>query len=73
MNIFLKNQGHFYPFFHFSANSRKGVDSSEKETFGHFRIGFLKSETINARFLLKSYQPIHRHINTGNTNFKFKD
>ncbi len=73
MNIFSKNLGYFYPFFRFSPNSRKGVDSSEKESFGHFREALLKSETINANFLLKSYQPIHRHINTGNTNFKFKD
>ena len=70
MNTFSKNEDHFYPFFRFSANSRKGADWTEKETFGHFQKPILKVVTINARFLLKSYQPIHRHINMGNTNFK---
>ena len=73
MNIFSKNQGLFYPFFHFSANSRKAVDLSERENFGDSRKPFLKSETINARNLLKSYQPIHKLINTGKTYFKYKD
>ena len=70
MNTFSKIEDHFYPFFRFSANSRKGADWTEKETFGHFQKPILKLKTINARFLLKSYQPIHRHINMGNTNFK---
>ena len=70
MNTFSKNEGHFYPFFRFSANSRKGADWTEKQTFGHFQKPILKLITINARFLLKSYQPIHRHINIGSTNFK---
>ena len=70
MNTFSKIEDHFYPFFRFSANSRKGVDWTEKETFGHFLKPILKLKTINARFLLKSYQPIHRHINIGSRNFK---
>lgn len=70
MNTFSKIEDHFYPFFRFSANSRKGVDWTEKETFGYFQKPFLKLKTINARFLLKSYQPIHRHINMSNTIFK---
>ena len=70
MNTFSKIEDHFYPFFRFSANSRKGADWTEKETFGHFLKPILKLKTINARFLLKSYQPIHRHINMDNTNFK---
>ena len=71
MNTFSKIEVYFYPIFRFSTNSRKGVDWTEKETFGHFQKPFLKLIIINARFLLKSYQPIHRHINKGNTNFKF--
>lgn len=73
MNTFSKKRPVFYPFFRFSTNSRKGVDWTEKESFGLFQNGFLKLGNINANFLLKSYQPIHRHINTGNRNFKIKD
>jgi len=72
MNTFSKIEALFYPFFRFSANSRKSADWTEKETFGHFQKPFLKLVTINPRILLKSYQPIHRHINIGSTNFKIK-
>ena len=62
MNNVSKKITHFYPIFHFSANSRQAVDDPEKETFGHFWKGILKLETINARNLSKSFQPIHRLI-----------
>ena len=64
MNIFSKNLTSFYPFFRFSPNSRKGIDKTEKETFVIFMGSYLKLKNINARFLLKSYQPIHRLINS---------
>ena len=72
MNTISKNWGLFYPFFHFSTNSRKGVDWTEKEIFGHFENGLLKPKNNNARFLLKSFQPIHSLINSSSMKFKIK-
>ena len=62
MNTISKNMDDFYPIFHFSTNSRQAVDDPEKETFGRFWKGILKLETINARNLSKSFQPIHSLI-----------
>ena len=64
MNIFSKKLTSFYPFFRFSPNSRKGIDKTEKETFVFSMESYLKLKNINARILLKSYQPIHRLINS---------
>ena len=63
MNIIQKNRGCFYAFFRFSSNSRKGIDKAEKEKFGFFVLMTLKLKTINARNLIKSFQPIHKLIN----------
>ena len=65
INIISKNGGQFYPFFHFSMNNQKRINRVEKETFIQFGWRHLKVETINARTLLKSFQPIHRLINIG--------
>ena len=62
MNSISKKEYHFYAFFHFSSNSRKGIDKSEKENLVHLIEDTLKLKTINARNLLKSFQPIHRLI-----------
>lgn len=62
MNNVSKKITLFYPIFHFSANNHEGINTIEKETFGRFRKGILKLETINARNLSKSFQPIHSHI-----------
>lgn len=62
MNNVSKKNTLFYPIFHFSTNRRQAVDDTEKETFGRFRKGILKLETINARNLSKSFQPIHSFI-----------
>ena len=72
MNTFSKIEDHFYPFFRFSANSRKGADWTEKENFVCFIEVILKQKIINARTLLKSFQPIHRLINSSNKIYKFK-
>lgn len=64
MNIISKNKIIFYPFFLFSPNNRKTIDKTEKETFVIFMGSYLKLKNINARFLLKSYQPIHKLINS---------
>lgn len=62
MNNISKKITLFYPIFHFSTNRRQAVDDTEKETFGRFRKTILKLETINARNLSKSFQPIHSLI-----------
>ena len=72
MNTFSKIDTCFYPIFHFSANNKKQINRAEKETFGHFLTTYLKSKTINARNLLKSYQPIHRLIIIRIIPFNFK-
>lgn len=72
MNINSNNLYQFYTVFHFSSNSRKGIDKSEKENFVCFIEVILKQKIINARTLLKSFQPIHRLINRSNKIYKFK-
>ena len=64
MNIISKKETSFYPFFRFSPNNRKTIDKTEKETFVIFMGSYLKLKNINARFLLKSYQPIHKLTNS---------
>lgn len=64
MNKLSKNGDSFYPFFRISTNSRKGIDKTEKESFAFSINAYLNLKTINARFLLKSYQPIHMLINS---------
>ena len=68
MNIISKKVTSFYPFFLFSLNNRKTIDKTEKETFVIFMVSYLKLENNNTSFLLKSYQPIHKLINS-NTIF----
>jgi len=46
-----------------SSDKKKDKNSAEKEPLIHFRFCLLKTKTINANFLLKSYQPIHSTIN----------
>ena len=72
MNSISKKEYHFYAFFHFSSNSRKGIDKSEKENLVHLVKAILKLKTINARNLLKSFQPIHRLINSNSKLYNFK-
>ena len=72
MNIISNTLNHFYAVFHFSSNSRKGIDKAEKENFGFFVLMPLKLKTINARILLKSFQPIHRLINSNSKLYNFK-
>lgn len=69
-NIISNKFTSFYPFFRFSTNKRKRVDETEKETFDIFQNAHLKPKTINARKLLKSFQPIHKHIIIRNNLFK---
>ena len=64
MNKFSKKGDLFYPFFRISMNSRKGIDKAEKESFAFSMKAYLNLKTINARILLKSFQPIHRLINS---------
>ena len=70
--MFSKNRYSYYSFFHFSSNSRKSIDKSEKENLVHFMEDSLKLKTINARNLLKSFQPIHRLINSNSKLYNFK-
>ena len=72
MNINSNNLYQFYTVFHFSSNSRKGIDKSEKENLVHLIEDTLKLKTINARNLLKSFQPIHRLINSSSKLYNFK-
>ena len=72
MNIISNTRNHFYTVFHFSSNSRKGIDKSEKENLVHLIEDTLKLKTINARNLLKSFQPIHRLINSSSKLYNSK-
>ena len=72
MNNISNKEYHFYAFFHFSSNSRKGIDKSEKENLVYFIKDTLKLKIINARILLKSFQPIHRLINSNSKLYNFK-
>ena len=72
MNIISNTRDYFYTVFHFSSNSRKGIDKSEKENLVHLIEDTLKLKTINARNLLKSFQPIHRLINNSSKLYNSK-
>jgi len=62
INIISKRWYPFYLFFRFSTDIRKRINQVEKETINIFDKRHLKTKTINARNLLKSFQPIHRLI-----------
>ena len=72
MNIISKKWTLFYPFIHFSPNKQKDINMTEKQKINVFGIYLLKLKTINARTLLKSFQPIHSLIIILIILFKFQ-